>query len=83
MGKTATQKRNDEIRRESGTLEINEMCAEIGLNVRWLTPYQARIENSFDVFPTNRKWHFINTGERGQYNSPEQLFSVMERISRI
>lgn len=34
-----------------------------------LTPYQYRIDGRLDIYPSNRKWHLIKTGERGQFRS--------------
>src|SRR5882757_2366621 len=46
--------------------------------VRELTPYQFRIDDVLDIFPTNTKFHNIKTGERGWYR-PSELLEMVER----
>lgn len=42
---------------------------EFGIPVRWITPYQARIFDVLDLYPTHQRYHNIKTGERGGYAS--------------
>jgi hypothetical protein len=34
-----------------------------------LTEYQYRIDGKLDIYPSNRKWHVLATGKRGQYRN--------------
>lgn len=41
--------------------------ARAGYTVRKITPYQFRIDDRLDVYPTNARWHDIKTGKRGGF----------------
>lgn len=43
-----------------------------GMSFRWLTPYQLRINECFDIYPRNGRYHDIRTNERGDV-PPELL----------
>ena len=62
----------EEVIRESGTQEefyagLMARLQTKGYRVHQFTPYQFRINGFMDVYPVNRKWHNIRTGERGTY----------------
>lgn len=39
--------------------------------------YQLRIENVLDVYPVNGRWCWLPTGERGDWNSINDLRDIM------
>lgn len=39
--------------------------------------YQLRIENVLDVYPVNGRWCWLPTGERGDWNSYNDLRDIM------
>lgn len=52
------------------TLGILKMItAEYGLEWKMMTPYQFRIDETLDIYPTNKKWHDLQMGTRGEYKS--------------
>jgi len=48
-------------------------------NVRKLSPYHFRVEGQIDLYPTNRLFHVIATGERGHYDKPGLLLKLRLR----
>lgn len=36
--------------------------------VKYLTPYQWRINGKVDIYPVNRRYHILATNKRGSYN---------------
>lgn len=38
-----------------------------------ITPYQFRIDGAIDLYPTGKKWHNLQTGERGIYGDPAKI----------
>lgn len=41
--------------------------------VEEITPYQFRIDGFLDIYPTNQKFHNIETGKRGFYHTIAQI----------
>jgi hypothetical protein len=39
--------------------------------------YQIRIDGLIDVYPVRQKWHWLKTGERGEWNNINELKRVM------
>lgn len=54
--------------REVGTVEILAL-ARNGYDVQELTPYQFRINDALDLYPTQRRFHNLKTQRRGRYYS--------------
>jgi len=53
---------------------IEYFCASNGFKLDALNEgYQLRIEDSFDFYPTNGRWHFLPTGERGDWHTEADL----------
>ena len=52
--------------REAGTREIMALASK-GFKVIMLTPFQYRINNAVDMYPTQARYHVLKTGERGRY----------------
>lgn len=46
--------------------------------------YQLRIEGVMDVYPTNGRWHFLPTGERGDWHTENDLKLVtLEMLDKV
>jgi hypothetical protein len=57
--------------------EIIDFCTEAGLSYRFLTPYQIRIEEIFDVYPTNKKYCWLPLAEWGFYTDYDGIGAIM------
>jgi hypothetical protein len=64
------QRQNKEIRRNKETPKILALTAH-GFTVEQLTPFHFRVNRVLDLFPTNRKYHYLPTQERGRYNDAD------------
>lgn len=65
MAGKATRERN----LHSGTQAVIAFAKQHQFKVKPLNyGYQLRIEDTLDVYPVNRRWHWLPTGERGQWN---------------
>ena len=74
--------RHDAQERRAARLPIRteEILAvgRMGYRIRELTPYQFRVNERLDLFPTRRRWHDIKTQARGGYrNAAEFCRSVL------
>ena len=70
-------------RRDSATKSINALRSVFRVN--WLTPYQARIEDAIDLYPTNLRYFIVQTKERGSFplkGLEVWLIDKIERASR-
>ncbi len=49
-----------------------------GRKVIEITPYQYRIDDTIDLYPTSSKFHNIKTGDRGKYPAwiPKDLMEI-------
>lgn len=63
--KTARQFRKMRVRNKVSD-QINS-ATEKGFKIEWLTPFQCRVNYMLDIYPTNRKYHNLLTGERGMF----------------
>ncbi len=54
------------LRRERGEGLIWELMDE-GYEFEELNPYQFRINDQIDLYPTNSKYHVLKTNKRGYY----------------
>jgi len=56
-------------RRSHGWYELDRLSKK-GFNVRNMNrAMQFRINDILDIYPTNRRWHNLETGERGGYET--------------
>lgn len=55
-------------RRDRRTVDILAL-RDRGFSVRELTPYQFRINDTLDLYPTCNRWHNIKTQKRGSYQT--------------
>lgn len=64
--------------RNKRTNYVINFCAQNNFKLDFLNQgYQLRIENVFDFYPTNGRWHFLPTGERGSWHTDNDLKLVM------
>ncbi len=65
--------------RDIGKCEIDDFCKKYGLQHRYLSDYQIRINEFIDVYPTNRRYHVISKAGQpwGWYNEVEDLLKAM------
>lgn len=55
---------------EQNSAEVKQFADKHNLNIRELNHgYQLRIGGVIDIYPTNKRWHYLVTGERGGYTS--------------
>lgn len=66
--KTARQFRKMRVRNKTSD-KINALM-EKGYSVVWITPYQCRVNEMVDLYPTNSKFHNLVTGGRGLFADP-------------
>jgi hypothetical protein len=45
-----------------------DILAAYDYQVEPLTLYQYRINGVLDIYPVNKRWHDMRTGQRGEYN---------------
>lgn len=65
-------------RRAENLLEVKAFCEAVGLEYRFMNgDWQVRIEEVFDVYPTNKKFCWLATGEWGIYDDFEELGKIM------
>lgn len=76
--RTDHQWRNSRVRK-SETKDIKALESK-GYKIKRITPYCFRINNSVDVFPTNRRFHVLKTGLRGTYAEVEALAQYYSNI---
>ena len=57
--KAMRERRRQQFERIFNSLELQ------GFTVRHLSPYCIRINECFDVYPSNKRWHDTRSGERG------------------
>lgn len=73
--------RNAQLRKEH-LPTIKDFCEDLGLAYEFVHGFEwhIRIEKVLDVFPTRNRWHWLPTGERGQFNDYDELGQIfMER----
>ena len=67
-------------RRGAATETINALRSVFRVN--WLTPYQARIEDAIDLYPTNLRYFIVATKERGYFPLKGLEAWVIDKIER-
>lgn len=70
-------------RRRNSIEKVFEALEFQGYSVRHITPYQIRINEILDIYPSNKRWHNIKTGKRGdlrvRIDKSEQLIKNLCR----
>jgi len=74
--KRAREIQRNKIRRELGTKEIMKL-SKMGYQIEALNDFHFRINNTLDLYPTNRRFHNICTNQRGYYG--ELVLFVAEK----
>lgn len=78
------QYREQEQRRKQSARDQNVpyilRLRESGYSVREITPFQFRINNVLDIFPTSRKFHYLPSNQRGRINTSFEKF-VKEKLN--
>lgn len=66
-------------KRKKNLPTIKSFCEDAGFKYEFIHGYEwhIRIENVIDVFPTNKKWHWLPTGARGTYDDYEDLGRII------
>lgn len=68
-------------RRNAVKPEINALRIR-GFNLRWITPWQCRVNESLDLFLTNWRFHNIKTNDRGSFTKDNILALVRGELRR-
>ena len=64
--------------RERRTVMVEKFCARFDMSLNPLNNgYQLRIENVLDVYPTNGRYCILQSGERGDWETPADLKKLM------
>ena len=63
---TRTKKLLNRKARDNGESSIMAL-KDHGFKVERLTPFQFRINDQLDIYPTNKRWHDVIRKERGDY----------------
>ena len=61
-------------------LEQIDVLIAYDYEVERLTQYQYRINGVLDIYPVNKRWHDIRSGERGNYN--QMIKFVQARLTK-
>lgn len=61
------------MRRTEKLLALNHR----GVHVLRVTDYQFRVNEILDIYPTNKKYHVLETGERGEY---QDIYDLVKRV---
>jgi hypothetical protein len=71
----ALREHNRALKDEQVTVHVAEVetLVEFGYDVVQLTPYHYRINKALDVYPVNRRYHVLPSGERGGYRHLREL----------
>lgn len=73
---SSAQRRYYDLQRRTKLVE--QFCGTYGFElVRLNNGYQLRIEGVLDAYPVNGWWHWLPDGERGAWNTVENLREVM------
>jgi hypothetical protein len=48
-------------------------------DIKELTEYQYRVDGILDLYPSNRKWHLLPTGERGQFKNITKIKELLNQ----
>jgi len=75
MARRQAWKRDNFVRRAP---QIVRFCRKYGFDLQdFNNGYQLRIEGVLDVYPVRGRWHWIPTGERGDFDTPQDLRKVL------
>jgi hypothetical protein len=63
--------------RAKNTPEIIDFCTDNGLSYTHINPYQIRIENILDLYPTTKKYCWLPLQEWGFYTDYDDIGAIM------
>lgn len=66
--------------RERGHRSLGQLRRE-GYEIRKITPYQWRINEVLDCFPTSDRYHLIPRDERGDYFCLQDLRDLLNSLA--
>ena len=56
------------------TKEVTDFAKKHGLQVKpFNNGYQLRLGGVIDIYPVNKRWHYLSTGQRGDYTNISEL----------
>lgn len=67
-----------QLERQIETIESIERNLSVRWNVKVFTPYHLRVEGVLDIYPTNRRYHYLPTGKRGTYT--QNVYDLVRRF---
>ncbi len=79
MSNIENRKQAREERRQTGYCEIRDFADANKLEVRFLTPYQIRVGDMIDLYPTSRKYCVLRTCLWGHYRKIEELLTFFNQ----
>lgn len=68
------------VARDRRTVHIKDCLGYTGYRATWYTPYQVRIwadDVVVDFFPTGGKYHDLDTGGWGSFDSVADVFKIL------
>ena len=65
--------------REAEKCRMDDFCKAHGFTYREMSPYQYRIEEEIDIYPTSRKYCLFSRGSWGQYQELEELLKIIQK----
>jgi hypothetical protein len=66
--------------RDNRTADIKQIAEHYGLSIRQLTPYQYRVAEAVDFYPTNGRVHFLKTNRWGDYHTARDAARICEKL---
>lgn len=54
-------------KRMEQSMDDIEILDKEGIRATFITPWQIRFEECIDIWPSNKNFHVLDTGERGRY----------------
>lgn len=70
---------------ENNTKATEEFCEKHNLSIQYLNRgYQLRINGVIDIYPVRKKWHYLKTGERGEFDNINDMdLSIFEENTTV
>lgn len=64
--------------RATRTQYIKNFIDETGYALHWFSPYHCRIENMFDLWPTNGRYHLLDKDTYGDWHTEQDLYKILQ-----
>jgi hypothetical protein len=68
---------------KEGLDEILDFCKQHKLRYRFIMPYQLRVEEQVDFYPTNRKYCYLELSHFGNYSRIEDPMNMIKSTTHI